>query len=162
MLNPLTDKLRALGHQALESTISKDRSKLRHLRNLASIANELLGRPLCSAEELAARRTQRPSSAPATPAAPRPTVAVQAPVLVYFDGKDHRSKTKVEELLRGRSITFQVLDVTDDEAEKSWVTTAAKMNEFPIVVIAGTPIGGLAELTQMNLDGELTRRVFGS
>jgi glutaredoxin-related protein len=161
MLNPLTDKLRALGHQALESTISKDRSKLRHLRNLASIANEMLGRPLCSAEELAARRAPSQSSQPAA-AAPRPTVAVQAPVLVYFDGKDHRSKTKVEELLRGRNITFQVLDVTDDEAERSWVTTAAKMSEFPIVVVAGTPIGGLAELTQMNLDGELTRRVFGS
>ena len=161
MLNPLTDKLRALGHQALESTIAKDRSRLRHLRNLASIANELLGRPLCSAEELAARRAP-PTSAQSTTAAPRPTVAVQAPVLVYFDGKDHRSKIKVEELLRGRSITFQVLDVTDDEAERSWVTTAAKMNEFPIVVVAGTPIGGLAELTQMNLDGELTRRVFGS
>jgi hypothetical protein len=28
-------------------------------------------------------------------------------------------------------------------------------------VIAGTPIGGLAELTQLNLSGELQRRVFG-
>jgi glutaredoxin len=83
-------------------------------------------------------------------------------VLVYFDGKDHRTKSKVEELLRGRSIAFRVLDVTDDEAEKSWVTTAAHSDEFPIVVVAGAPVGGLAELTQLDLTGELGRRVFGS
>ena len=81
-------------------------------------------------------------------------------MLLYFDGKDHRTKTKVEELLRGRDIAFQVLDVTDDEAERSWVTTAAKMAEFPIVVVGGAPVGGLAELTQLDFSGELVRRVF--
>ena len=34
-------------------------------------------------------------------------VKEQAPVLVYFDGKDHRTKTKVEELLRGHGIVFR-------------------------------------------------------
>jgi len=73
---------------------------------------------------------------------------------------DHRTRIEVEGLLRGRHIAFQVLDVTDDEAELSWVTTAAKMTEFPIVVVAGTPVGGLAELTQLDLSGDLVRRVF--
>ena len=86
----------------------------------------------------------------------------QAPVLVYFDGKDHRTKTKVEELLRGHDIVFQILDVTNDEAERSWIITAAKQEEFPIVVIAGTPVGGFAELTQLDVQGELKRRVFGA
>ncbi len=81
-------------------------------------------------------------------------------MFVYFDGRDHRTKAKIEELLSGQKIAFKVLDVTDDEAEKSWVTTTAHMNELPIVVIAGAPIGGLGELTQLNLSGELHRRVF--
>ena len=82
-------------------------------------------------------------------------------MLVYFDGKDHRTKAKVEELLRAREIVFQVLDVSNDEAERSWITTAAKQDEFPIVVVAGAPVGGFAELTQLDVTGELKLRVFG-
>jgi glutaredoxin len=95
------------------------------------------------------------AAVPAVPV-PRP----QAPVVLYFDGKDHRTRAKVEELLRSRDIAFKVLDVSDDEAERSWITTAAKTSEFPIVVVAGNPVGGLAELTQLDLQGELIRRVF--
>ncbi len=164
VLTELTDKLRVFAHNQIATPRRKDeRPAVRNLRNLAEIANEMLGRPACSAEELAARRAPVATTAAATPvAAPAPAAPVQAPVLVYFDGKDHRTKTKVEELLRGRSIIFQVLDVADDEAERSWVTTAARMNEFPIVVVAGTPVGGLAELTQLDVSGELVRRVFGA
>jgi glutaredoxin len=160
MLTELTDKLRVLAYQKLEGAGSTIKHPaLRHARNLASIVNELVGQPLCSAEELARRRERRKPVVVAT-AGPRPVTA-QAPVLVYFDGKDHRTKAKVEQLLRDREIQFQVLDVTDDEAERSWVSTAAKTSEFPIVVIAGAPVGGLAELTQLDLEGELKRRVFG-
>ena len=81
-------------------------------------------------------------------------------MLVYFDGKDHRTKTKVEELLRGHEISYQLLDVTNDEAERAWIIKTAKQDEFPIVVIAGTPVGGFAELTQLDVQGELKRRVF--
>jgi glutaredoxin len=161
MLTQLTDKLRVLAHQKLEGVGSTNKHPMvRHVRNLASIVNELVGQPLCSAKELA-RRRQRRDPVVAAPAVGRAAVVAQAPVLVYFDGKDHRTKAKVEQLLRDREIVFQVLDVTDDEAERSWVSTAAKQTEFPIVVIAGTPVGGLAELTQLDLEGELKRRVFG-
>lgn len=80
---------------------------------------------------------------------------------IYFDGRDHRTKAKVEELLRSREIVFKVPDVADDEAERSWVTTTARTSELPIVVIAGVPVGGLGELTQLDLEGQLVRRVFG-
>ncbi|MEA2696616.1 MAG: hypothetical protein QOI66_887 [Myxococcales bacterium] len=166
MLTPLTDKLRALAYQHIEGPRAPtERPAIRRLRNLAAIANELLGRPVCSPEELAERRAppaSEPGVVPAPAPAPAPALVRQAPVVVYFDGKDHRTKVKVEELLRGRSIAFQVLDVTDDEAERSWVTTAARTTEFPIVVIAGTPVGGLGELTQLELSGELTRLVFAA
>jgi glutaredoxin len=171
MLGDLRERLRAFAHRGLEGDGRKQNPKLRHALNAISIVNEMVGRPIRGADETIATRKAGtgngvgvgvPAVATATAAPPAavPT-PVQAPVVVYFDGKDHRTKAKVEELLRGRQIVFQVLDVTDDEAERSWVTTTAKQTELPIVVIAGTPVGGLAELTQLDLDGELQRRVFG-
>lgn len=176
MLNEMKERLRAFAHSKLEGGPLKHPMAV-HARNLASIVNELVGRPIHGVDDrvviskpgatevvtvpaaahAAAQAVQGVQPAPAKVVAP----LSQAPVVVYFDGKDHRTKAKVEELLRSRQIVFQVLDVTDDEAERSWVTTTAKMTEFPIVVIAGTPAGGLAELTQLDLEGELKRRVFG-
>jgi glutaredoxin len=169
MLASMKNRLRTLVYEKLmEADGRKMHPVVRHLRNAASIVNELLPdgiRMDARAAPDAAAPEPRPAAAAghgggATAAAPaRPA---QAPVFVYFDGRDHRTKAKIEELLTGQKIAFKVLDVTDDEAEKSWVTTAAQTNELPIVVIAGTPIGGLGELTQLNLSGELQRRVFGA
>lgn len=160
MLNELKEQLRAFAHRKLEET---DRKKLHpvalHALNLASILNEIVGRPIRGADEAADQPTATAARA-AADVPMMPVARIQAPVVLYFDGKDHRTRAKVEELLRGRDIAFKVLDVTDDEAERSWVTTAAKTTEFPIVVIAGVPVGGLGELTQLDLEGELVRRVF--
>jgi glutaredoxin len=171
MLNQVKEQLRALAYRKLEGT---DRRKLHpvalHALNFASIVNELLGRPIRGADEehpvapgagsaeVAVTATGITTSTPTSP--PVPVPRSQAPVVLYFDGKDHRTKAKVEELLRSREIAFKVLDVADDEAERSWITTAAKSTEFPIVVIAGVPVGGLHELTQLDLAGDLVRRVF--
>jgi len=175
MLNGVKEQLRAFAHRKLEGT---DRRKLHpvaaHALNLASIVNELMGRPVRAADEVAPADAAHavaanghaangvhgvtPAAEPAVPAVPVPRA--QAPVVLYFDGKDHRTRAKVEELLRSREIAFKVLDVSDDEAERSWITTSAKTTEFPIVVVAGNPVGGLAELTQLDLQGELVRRVF--
>ena len=163
MLSDLKERLRELAYQKLEGT---DRKKLHpvalHALNFASIVNELCGRPIRAADEAVSARPNpaAPAAVTSSPAAV-PIARPQAPVLVYFDGKDHRTMTKVEELLRGHEIVFKVLDVADDEVERSWVTTAAKTTEFPIVVIAGAPVGGLAELVQMDVDGQLVQRVFG-
>jgi glutaredoxin len=152
--------LRDLAYRAIEGDRRRDKPLVKHLRNLASIANEMLGQPIrASSAAPAASQAAVPAGAP--PVAPPASAPIAAPVFLYFDGKDHRTKAKIEELLRSRQIPFKVLDVTDDEAERSWVTTAAHTNEFPIVVIAGNPVGGLGELTQLDLAGELTRKVFG-
>jgi hypothetical protein len=136
-----------------------------HLRNLASIANELLGRPLRPADE-AAEAAVAPVTAPVArkPAAPAAKVpsARRAPVLVYFDGKDHRTLARVEDLLRGRGLAYQVLDVSADEAERSWATTAAKTNELPLVFVAGAPVGGWDALLKADVSGELARLVAAS
>jgi glutaredoxin len=153
VLGSFTDKLRALAHDKLQAGANSQRPAVRRTLDFVSTVNDLLGKPLRPREEEAA--------APGVAVAVAPAGPIQLPVIVYFDGKDHRTKTKVEELLRGRDLAFKVLDVSNDESERSWVITAAKSEEFPIVVIAGTPVGGLAELTQLDVTGELKRRAFG-
>ena len=81
--------------------------------------------------------------------------------MVFFDGQDHRTLKKVEELLASRDIPYKVLDCTNDEATRSWATTAARAHEFPLVFVAGEPVGGLHELTQLDVNGVLQKRVFG-
>ncbi len=157
MLNQITNKLRAIAHRQLEGG-GAGHPVAQRVREVANTINDLLGRPI-RGDDGAAHDGQGATAAASSVTARAPE---QAPVILYFDGKDHRTKAKVEELLRGRDITFRVLDVGDDEVERSWITTAAKRDEFPIVVIAGTPVGGLHELTQLDVQGELKRRVFGA
>src|SRR4029079_11462652 len=151
-LQGLTGKLRVIAHRGLQETGSEG-PLLKRVREVANTVNDLLGRPIHGAHvDDGGGLTVVPAAAPAAP--------VQAPVVVYFDGTDDRTKKKIEELLRGRDIVFSVLDVANDEAERSWVVTAAKSEEFPMSVIAGTPVGGFHELTQLDVQGELKRRVF--
>ena len=151
------DKLRVIAHRGLQETGSEG-PLLKRVREVANTVNDLLGKPIHGADENGGLTVVPAAAAPAAPV----QAPVQAPVMIYFDGKDHRTKTKIEELLRGRDIVFSVLDVANDEAERSWVITAAKSEEFPIVVIAGTPVGGFHELTQLDVQGELKRRVFAA
>jgi len=151
MLQALTEKLRVIVHRGMQET-GNEGPVLKRVREVANTVNDLLGKPI--------HGSSAGGGLAVVPAAATPAAPVQAPVVIYFDGKDHRTKTKIEELLRGRDIVFTVLDVGNDEAERSWVVTAAKSEEFPIVVIAGTPVGGFHELTQLDVQGELKRRVF--
>ncbi len=151
----VTDRIRTLVGDALASERFDGVGPLRKTRQLLGTANDLAGRPFCTAAELAESR--RGDDGPSAPAARE-----AAPVVVYFDGKDHRTKTKVEELLQARGIVFRVLDVSEDEATRSFATTAAKATEFPLVFIAGSAVGGLHELMQLDVNGELKRRVFGA
>jgi len=144
MLAALKNRFRAFASRQLEEVPSaKLHPVVRHVRNLASMVNEMLPEPIRGPERSSPSSTS-PSSNGTAPAVPKVVPAAappQAPVFIYFDGRDHRTKAKIEELLTGQKIAFKVLDVTDDEAERSWVTTTAHMTELPIVVIAGTPIG---------------------
>lgn len=139
--------------EALLSTRFDDMKPVRVLREMLGTVNDLAGRPFCSTEELLAKRQAMPVAAP--------MVVEPAPVVVYFDGKDHRTKKKVEELLQGRNVPFRVLDVSEDEATRSFAITQAKADEFPLIFIAGTAVGGFHELMQIDVNGELNKRVFG-
>lgn len=151
MLQALTEKLRVIVHRGMQET-GNEGPVLKRVREVANTVNDLLGKPIHGADA--------GGGLTVVPAAAAAAAPLQAPVVVYFDGKDHRTKKKIEELLQGRDIKFTVLDVGSDEAERSWVVTAAKSEEFPIVVVAGTPVGGFNELMQLDVQGELKRRVF--
>src|SRR4051812_536632 len=105
----LIDSFRVTLHDVLHSTRADGVKPVKLLREMLTTANDLVGRPLCSRDELAERRAE------ATAASPVTLVREPAPVMLYFDGKDHRTKKKLEEVLKSRDIPFQVLDVTDDE-----------------------------------------------
>lgn len=152
----VADRFRTTIADALASTRGDQYRPVKLLREVLGTANDLVGRPFCSRAELDERRA---AAAPARAAAARREAA---PVMLYFDGRDHRSKKKIEELLQSKEIPFRVLDVTDDEATRSWATTQARQLEFPLVFIAGDPVGGLHELMQLDVNGELVRRVFGA
>jgi hypothetical protein len=142
------------------------RPAIRHLRNLAAITNELFGRPLRPANEGGAEGPgeEQPATGQPRPPQPagRPPGTRRAPVLVYFDGKDHRTLARVEDLLKGRGYAYQVLDVSADEAELSWATTTAKASELPLVFVAGVPVGGWDALLKADVSGELGRLVGGA
>lgn len=150
----LLDKLRVMVGNALSSSAGDRYRPVRLARDLLGTANDLIGRPFCTEAELAERHGTTGASRAAQKREP-------APVMVYFDGKDHRTKKKIEELLGAREIPFQVLDVTDDESTRSWAQTQAKLDEFPLVFVAGEPLGGLHELTQADVNGQLKKKVFG-
>jgi len=140
-------------------------------KDLARRLNVTLGKPLCSADELRARRAAEArlaslraarTSVPSTPAAVAPRVA--APVMVYFEkGRAVRELSRVEEVLRARAIEYQLLDVAGDEATLAFVTRAAgcASDDLPVVFVAGAPIGPLAKLVDADVSGALARAIYG-
>ena len=138
---------------------------VRWTRQALRFTNDLLGRPICSEDEL--RRRQ--SDLTAAEAAVQEERSEHgetarreaAPVVLYITDQDMRTKKKIEDIFRGREIPFTINDVTDDEASRSWALTQAKRSEFPLVFVAGEPIGGLDDVMQLDVRGELLHKVFG-
>jgi glutaredoxin-related protein len=161
-LQELSDKVRGALGDALKSRRVDRFAPLHLARVLLATANDLAGRPLCSREELAQRRAGTGPHPPAQAAKRAPRAREAAPVVLYFDGKDHRTKAKLEQTLEAAGVPFQVNDVASDEATRSWVETMAKTSEYPLVFIAGESVGGLAEVTQLDVNGQLSKRVFGA
>ncbi len=158
------DRGRVLLHDAIYDERGNRLPPLRWTRQALRFANDLLGQPLCSAAELQ-RREQLVAEAAARvaeeQAGSQAATREAAPVALYVTDQDHRTPKKIEDIFKGRDIPYTVLDVTDDEVSRSWALTQAKRSEFPLVFIAGEPIGGLDDVMQADVRGELTKKVFG-
>ena len=150
----LFDRMRVMVNDALASEAGNQYRAVRLAREVLGTANDLVGRPFCTQGELDERRVRSHTGA-------SESAREAAPVMLYVDGKDQRSKKKIEELLNARDIKFQILEVADDEATRTWALATAKQAELPLVFVAGEPIGGLHELTQADVNGILKKKVFG-
>ena len=132
---------------------------------LARKANEALGRPLADEAELADRRAfearagAAPVAAPAKPSAQ--PLREPAPVVVYHMDKSRRDAAKLTELLDGAGIPYKVMNIQEDPAAQMSVQRDSKGYRLPLVFIAGEPIGGRSELTNLATSGQLAKKVFG-
>jgi glutaredoxin len=152
------DGLRARAH----ATINKLPGKA---GELARKANEALGRPLADEAELVDRRAfeaRGSVNTPVTATASTKNTGDAAPVIVYHMDKTRRDAVKLTELLDGAGIPYKVSNIQEDPAAQMAVRRDSKGFRLPVVFIAGEPIGGRTELTNLISSGELKKRVFGS
>jgi glutaredoxin len=153
-LRKALDRARSTAHAALERTPGK-------LGDLARRANEALGRPLADADELADRHAFADRSAAKPAAAPSSTKRAAAPVIVYHMDKTRRDALKLTEILDAAGIPYQVSNIQEDPAAQVAVRRDSKGFRLPVVFIAGEPIGGRSELTNLASSGQLAKKVFG-
>lgn len=152
------EKARAKAH----ATITKLPGKA---GDLARRANEALGRPLADEAELADRRAfaaqgDGQAAPQAAAAAPKPSHEA-APVIVYHMDKTRRDAQKLTEILDEAGIPHQVMNIQEDAAAQVAVRRDSKGYRLPVVFIAGEPIGGRSELTNLATSGALRKKVFG-
>ena len=152
----LADRLRARAHAALERIPGRAGDRLRDL-------NESLGRPLADAAELDERREfaakGAASSSTNAPAAAKRDVA---PVIDYHMDKTRTDATKLTDMLDAEKVPYQVSNIQEDPAAQMAVRRDSKGFRLPVVFIAGEPIGGRAELSNLIAKGELKKKVFGA
>jgi hypothetical protein len=160
----MLDDIRATLHRVITTPRGDDIGAVRLPKLFARRLNTFLGKPLCSAEELEARRAAREKLASFSAAAPVKLRREPAPVVVYYEkDRNQRMKDRIEEMLKARGIAYKCLDVAGDEATMSFVTREAKCkdDDLPIVFVAGTPVGDYNELVAWDVAGKLRAAVFG-
>ncbi len=167
----LLDLVRTSLHRAITTPAGESFAPVRVSRSLARRLNITLGQPLCSAGELASRRAATARLATlrdGRDGAPRPqstaSARVAPPVVVYFEkGRGTRELGRIEELLKTKSITYQLLDVGGDEATMAFVTRTAgcKDDDLPVVFVGPAPIGGYAALVESDVSGALAKAMAG-
>ncbi|MEJ7597522.1 MAG: glutaredoxin domain-containing protein [Kofleriaceae bacterium] len=149
------DRARAKAHSAITKLPGK-------AGELATKANEALGRPLADEDELADRKafgsTER-GGATVTTASAKPR-GEAAPVIVYHMDKTRRDATRLTELLDGAGIPYQLSNIQEDPAAQMAVRRDSKGFRLPVVFIAGEPVGGRAELTNLQTSGALAKKVW--
>lgn len=171
MNSKFVDRGRVLLHDLMVSKTGNGVAPVRWTRQALSFVNDLTGRPLRSEDDLrrqdeelrglrdevASQRTGTATGSAAGKAEKRDV----APVVLYVTDQDMRTRRRLEDILRGRDIPYVVNDVSDDESSRSWALTQAQATEFPLLFVAGEPIGGMDAVMQLDVSGELRKKVFG-
>lgn len=158
------DSIRTLLHKAITTPAGDSLAPIRLPKQMAKGLNELLGAPLCSPEQLEKRRAEERARIERILNPKSTTSRAPAKVMVYFEkDRNARELVKVKEVLGGRGITPELLDVSGDEATISFVMLEAKCerDELPVVFVAGAAVGGFRELVAFDTSGQLKKAVFG-
>jgi len=150
----LLDSIRARAFKTIDKAPGK-------LGDMARKANEVLGRPLADADELADRHAFATRGATVTTASPTKPTREAAPVIVYHMDKTRRDAQRLTELLDGAHIPYKVSNIQEDPAAQMAVRRDSKGFRLPVVFVAGEPVGGRAELVNLINSGELNKKVFG-
>src|SRR5262245_43827750 len=111
--------LKSLLNRALETKRGDSFALIRMQKRIARRVHEMLGSPLAPKPEKteAEGATQAPQREP-------------APVMVYMEkDRNLRERTKIEDTLRARNISYKLLDVSQDPSTKSFVVQAAQCEE---------------------------------
>jgi len=134
------------------------------LGDVARKANEALGRPLATADELADRRAfeaKASAPAPAAPPKPAPATTEAAPVIVYHMDKTRRDVQKLTDILDANGVPYTVTNIQEDAAAQFAVRRDSKGARLPVVFVAGECLGGREQLVNAASSGELKKKVFG-
>jgi glutaredoxin len=149
------DRVRAKAFRWVERAPGK-------LGDAARRANEALGRPLATAEELADREafergyTETSTSTSTTAKAS----GEAAPVIVYHLDKHKRDIPRLTQVLDGADIPYRVMNLEGDPATQSAVRRDANGRKLPLVFVAGECVGGREELNALDKSGELRKKVW--
>jgi len=166
----ILDLVRTSLHAAITTPKGDGFAPVRFPKGIARRLNITFGQPLCSADQLATRRAAEARLAKLRSdrltgkAAPVTAAKVAAPVMVYFEkDRNARELGRVEELLKAKSIPYQLLDVAADEATMSFVKHAADCedDDLPILFVAGAPIGDYRALVEADVSGALATAIYG-
>jgi len=141
----MLQSIRAKVYGALTNKRGNGFAPVRLAKGAALFANDVVGRPLATAEEFAERDAFEVKRA----AAAEKKAASQAPIVVFHIDRLPNELKKITDMLDGEDLKYVVRGVADDEAAIS----AAKMDSdgarFPMIFVAGDFIGGAQALTNL-------------
>src|SRR5580704_8822198 len=76
-------------------------------------------------------------------------------------GRPLADAEKLADMLAAENVPYKVSNLQEDAAAQMAVRRDSKGFRLPVVFIAGEPIGGRAELSNLIAGGELVKKVFG-
>jgi glutaredoxin len=97
-------------------------------------------------------------AAPAAPAAGGP--AAGEPLRVYCMGPSQEMRYAVE-LLQGKGLAFETIDVSADAGLQSWVQRQTGSHEYPQIFLGRQPLGDFGTLRRLDFEGDLDRVLAG-
>jgi glutaredoxin len=154
----MLDRFKKKAHAMLSSQRGEKFAPVRLARKVALRANDALGRPIASEQELAERAAYEAAGRGATVETKAERVA--APVMIFHLDKHHVKVKKMRDVLDSAGIPYQTQNLENDPAGISATNRDAGGFKMPVVFIAGTCVGGLEQLINLNGNRELDKLVY--